>query len=102
MWQKVTAFHFPGTDSGASPNRFRALGRNTKSGSSRGGKVRIYDATNGNEVAVVSIFNTKVTVMAEDVSLQNLPTSASVFEVQARAFGNGNKFRLESIEIRRE
>lgn len=101
-FKKVTSFHFPGTSAGANPNVFRALGHNKKKSNSKGGRVRIYDATNGNEIARVEIKNTKVTKLGEDTTIQNLPSGSAIFEVQAEKFGNGNKFRLESVELREE
>lgn len=95
-FEKTTPFCFPGTADKASPTVARIFGFTQHSSTTM--TARVFDVTNGNEIAQMTINDVNV-VMAEDTALTNLPSGMAEFEIQIKS-SDKKSVELESFEMR--
>lgn len=80
LYEVLASYEYPGTDIATPNSASFVLSRSSGTGTS---DVRIFDFTNGLEIALVNYApNGKATYV--DVSLTNLPSAGAIFEIQAR------------------
>lgn len=94
-FEKTTPFCFPGTNK-ANPTMTRIVGFTQQASTTM--TARVFDVTNGNEIAQMTINDVDVT-MAEDTALTDLPSGVAMFEVQIKS-SNKQYVELESFEMR--
>lgn len=83
---------FLGTDIWT-PDTFKAVANLTSGSPEASGDIRIFDFTNSNVIASVTVPNGSTTKsLFTDTTLANLPTSEAIFEIQARQTGLGSMF----------
>lgn len=71
----------------------------SRSGSKGTSLVRLYDVTNNNEIARIT-FTSPTLTFYEDITLTNLPTTQSIFEIEVqKSAGNASKTRVHSIAL---
>lgn len=78
-WEIMRSFRFPGTGV-VTPSVFRCIVSRT--GTTQQVDVRLYDFTNAQVIAEITVTATGKAIYS-DTSLQNLPASEAIFEVQA-------------------
>jgi hypothetical protein len=84
----MAAFSFDGTANVGTPNHFEIVASRSSEGGGSSGDVRLWDATNSLEVALINY--TAAARTAYDTSIfTNLPAGPVQLELQARRNGNG-------------
>ena len=68
------------------------------SGAGSTGEIRLYDATNAQEMALVTA-NVEAVTIYQDITLTNLPANTSIMEVQYRVATGNKKIRIHSIAL---
>jgi len=80
IFARAALFQFDGLNSVNAPNTMETVSF-MESGS---GKVKIFDLTNGNDIAESAFFNNTVEAVIDLGVISNLPNDAAVFEMQMR------------------
>jgi len=95
-WQAAAEFWYNGTDEVVAQTMNIIASRNGTTGT---GTVRVYDVTNNNEIASITITTDTMTIY-EDDTLTNLPAAAAIFEIQViKDAGGSSKVRLHSFRF---